>query len=382
LTGTGADVGSKVELYYKDGTKIKTKVLTTQDMSNGYIDIPTNTLADGTTHTFKVNIIDKAGNKGAFSADHTFTIDTTSPNAPTDLKLLTTDDTGRSSIDNITYKTSVTITGKAEAGSSVELFDGSRSLGKTTTDSDGNFSKVVTLPANTIEKASITAKATDSAGNPPSPASTALLVTVDNLSPDAPTDLKLLTTDDTGSSSTDNITNKTRVTITGKAEANSFVELLNHDTSLGTVTTDSDGNFRKVVTLQANETIANIITAKATDIAGNPPSPASTPLSVIVDTTPNPPTDLKLFAADDTGASNADNITKKTTVTITGKADANLFVELFNNGISLGIITADNRGNFSKLVDLVPNIETSITAKVTDIAGNTSPSAELKITVD
>ncbi|MBA5249140.1 MAG: hypothetical protein FE834_06345, partial [Gammaproteobacteria bacterium] len=229
----------------------------------------------------------------------------------------------------------------------------------------------------------MTAKATDSAGNPPSPASTALLVTVDNLSPDAPTDLKLLTTDDTGSSSTDNITNKTRVTITGKAEANSFVELFNHGTSLGAaVTTDSDGNFSKVVTLPENAT-ANI-TAKATDIAGNPPSLDSTALSVTVDTTPpNTPTDFKLSAADDTGNNNTDNTTNKTSVTITGKAEANSFVELFKQGILLGTTTADNEGNFSKLVvDLAENTETSITAKATDIAGNTSPSAELKITVD
>ncbi|MBA5248656.1 MAG: BspA family leucine-rich repeat surface protein, partial [Gammaproteobacteria bacterium] len=172
LTGTGADAGSTVELY-DDTTKIGTATLTVENITNNTVDIVTN-LTNGHTYVIKAKMIDKAGNPSGFSATHTITIDTSAPNAPT-LDLLGTDDTGISDSDNKTNKTSVTITGKAEANSSVELLDGDRSLGKTTTGSDGNFSRVVTLEEGVTN---ITAKATDIAGNI-SPASAALSVTVD-----------------------------------------------------------------------------------------------------------------------------------------------------------------------------------------------------------
>ena len=58
--------------------------------------------------------------------------------------------------------------------------------------------------------------------------------------------LALATADDSGSSQTDAITNKTSaLTITGKADAGTVVELLDGATSLGTVTAATDGTFTK-----------------------------------------------------------------------------------------------------------------------------------------
>jgi hypothetical protein len=61
-----------------------------------------------------------------------------------------------------------------------------------------------------------------------------------------------------GISNSDNITNKTIVTITGKAQANSTVELFNVLNSLGTTTADDSGNFSKKVTLAENTTLVKV----------------------------------------------------------------------------------------------------------------------------
>ncbi len=205
--------------------------------------------------------------------------DTTPPAAPTGLDLAAADDTGASNSDNVTRHTSgLTITGTAEANARVELFDGSTSLGTATADSSGNFSLDVTLAAGSH---SITAKATDAAGNVGT-ASSALSITVDTTAPAAPAGLDLAATDDTGSSNSDNVTSHTSgLTITGTAEANARVELFDGASSLGTATADGSGNFSLDVTFAAG---SHSITAKATDTAGNV-GVASSALSIVVDTT-------------------------------------------------------------------------------------------------
>merc|ERR1712146_271294 len=71
--------------------------------------------------------------------------------------------------------------GTAEAGSTVELFDGSTSIGTVTVDGSGNWS--ITPSSDLSEGAhSLTAKATDAAGNT-SANTTALNITVDKTIP-------------------------------------------------------------------------------------------------------------------------------------------------------------------------------------------------------
>ncbi|OJA03793.1 Ig-like domain-containing protein, partial [Bathymodiolus thermophilus thioautotrophic gill symbiont] len=87
------------------------------------------------------------------------------------------------------------------------------------------------------------------------------------------------------------------------------------------------------------------------DIAGNI-STASTGTVTIDTTNPSAPTGLSLADSSNTG-SNDDNITSQTSaLTLSGTAEANATVELFNGATSLGTVTADNSGNFSKDVDL------------------------------
>jgi hypothetical protein len=193
--------------------------------------------------------------------------------------------------------------------------------------------------------------------------------------------LDLATVDDTGSNDRDNLTSKTSgLTFTGVAEAGATVELFNGTTSLGTTTASATGAFSLDVTLTEG---TRSITAKATDTAGNLSAPSAA-LTIRVDTTPPAaPTGLDLAAVDDTGSSNTDNITSQTSgLTISGTAEANARVELFNGTTLLGATTANaTTGAFSLDVTLTEGTR-SITAKATDTAGNVSlASAALVITV-
>ncbi len=87
---------------------------------------------------------------------------------------------------------------------------------------------------------------------------------------------------------------------------------------------------------------------------------------------PDAPTGLDLAAEDDDGALNDDNVTSVSSgLTISGSAEADSSVELFDGAASLGTVTADANGAFSIDVDLGVGDHT-LTATATDAAGNTS----------
>ena len=333
--------------------------------------------------------------------------------APTGLDLAASDDsfgagtTGTSS-DNITNHTSaLTISGFGATGATVTLFDdinnngmvdGGESLG-TAIVSSGTFSLDISLAEGTHN---IRAIQSDSYGNS-SPASTshALDIVVDTTAPAAPTGLDLAASDDTGSSNSDNITKNTSgLTISGSGVNGTAVTLFddaNNDgivdsgESLGT-TTVSSGKFSINVSLAEG---SHNIRAIQTDIAGNA-SAASTShaLDIVIDTTPPaPPTGLDLDAADDTGSSNSDNITKNTSaLTIGGSGEDGATVTVFddvnndgvvNKGESLGS-TKVSGGTFSLDISLKEGTH-NIRAIQTDAAGNVgtaSISHGLDIVVD
>ena len=119
--------------------------------------------------------------------------------------------------------------------------------------------------------------------------------TVDTAAPSAPTGLELAASDDTGSSDTDNLTNRTTgLTVSGCAESGATVELLKDGASFSTKVTDAadtadascTGGTRRFsadINLDA-QAGAYAITAKATDAAGNT-SVASGALDITVETT-------------------------------------------------------------------------------------------------
>jgi hypothetical protein len=107
--------------------------------------------------------------------------------------------------------------------------------------------------------------------------------------------------------------------------------------------------------------------------------------SVLVDAaTPSAPTTPDLDLASDSGTSNTDNVTSDTTPTLTGTAEAGSTVTLYDtDGTVLGTTTSDGAGNWTITSSTLSSSTHTITAKVTDTAGNESiASAGLTITVD
>lgn len=272
-------------------------------------------LDDG-SHALLITQKDKAGNESVTSVDNLLNVvvDTQAPDAPAALALAADDDSGLNSDAVTSHKSALTISGTAEALSQVELYrvSGSSqvSLGKVVAAADGSFSLDISLAEGVTD---VYARSTDVAGNT-SVASAPLHVTIDSTAPTAPSITALATASDSGASHSDRITNLTSgLTLSGSAEAGASVELFTsadgHQVSLGTTTADNSGLYSLDVSLSEG---VNLVTAQATDLAGNV-SAASSAFKVTVDTTaPTEVTSLNLLDSDDTGASHTDNITSMT----------------------------------------------------------------------
>ncbi|BAZ08411.1 FG-GAP repeat-containing protein [Calothrix sp. NIES-4071] len=102
-----------------------------------------------------------------------------------------------------------------------------------------------------------------------------------------------------------------------------------------------------------------------------------------LDTTSEAPSLLDLIASSDSGQSNTDNITKNTTPSITGKANAGAGVQLFKDQQVIGQATADSAGSWQITSSTLTNGSYTLTAIAIDVAGNVSAGSQpLNITID
>ena len=145
-------------------------------------------------------------------------------------------------------------------------------------------------------------------------------------------------------------------------------------------------------------TSGNAVTVTSTDadngkkvcfratVGGNTFYQASDAIARVDTTAPSAPTGLDLAAADDTGSSQTDNITKNTsnlTIAVTATGENGGTVQLYRAGnTAIGTATTISGGTASIDISLTQAVH-SITAKTTDQAGNVSPASDpLSITVD
>ncbi|MBU3189515.1 Ig-like domain-containing protein [Clostridium bowmanii] len=364
-----------VKIYIEDREVYNGNVINGTTIKNTF----DNYTVVGDTVTVKIVATDSRGAESIQTINLTYK----DIKVPTGLDLTDSSDSGVLNNDNLTNDITPTITGEAEANSAVTLYNGNISIGTGIADANGKFS-ITTNELTPDGVYNITAKAKDRYENE-SPASSPLAIIIDKTPPNAPRDLDLIESSDTGDSSTDNITSDNTPTINGKAEPGSTVTLYNGNIVLNTGITDASGNFSITISSELADAVYTI-TAEAKDMAGNISS-RSAGLIITIDSMVKAPTDLDLAAASDTGISNTDNITSDNTPTINGKANPDNTVTLYDkdgNLIGTGKATVD--GNFSititdadKLNDGVNNI----TAKSKDIAGNISGvSVGLSITID
>ncbi|HEX8933785.1 MAG TPA: Ig-like domain-containing protein, partial [Pseudonocardiaceae bacterium] len=299
---------------------------------------------------FRVN----DGTVNSANATVSITVDTVAPSAP----LITSP--ANNSYDN---DGAFTVSGTAEANSSVEIFEGVQSKGTTTADGSGSWS--INLSGVSEGDHTYTARATDAAGNTSPSSTTAVTVKVDTTAPNAPV---------IASPANNTITNDATPTFSGTAEGSSTVEIFDGGSSLGTTTADGSGDWSFTPSASLSGAVHSI-TAKTADAAGNISS-ASTAINLTVDTAAS-------GAPSITNPAN-DAITNDNTPTFGGTAEANSTVELFDGSTSLGTTTADGSGDWSFTPGASLNEGThSITATAEDAAGNTSTaSTALSMTID
>ncbi|HYC01803.1 MAG TPA: Ig-like domain-containing protein, partial [Azospirillaceae bacterium] len=373
IKGT-AEAGATVTLY--DGA---TAVGTGTAAGDGTWSITTNTLLSDGVHALTARATDKAGNTGIAAVALTITVDASAPAAPTGIAISVDTDTGASSSDGITKAAQPVLTGTAEANASLVVFDGGTQIATGTAGGDGAFS--IALPNNFAAGThSLTVQGTDAAGNV-GLLSAAYTLVVDRSGPAAPTTPVLAALSDTGVSQTDGKTRDTTPTLTGKAETNATVDLYAGATKVGTTTAGNDGSWS--ITADALSDGAHVLTAKATDLAGNAGG-TSTALTIDIDTTaPAAPTAPVLATASDTGVQNADGITRITTPTVSGTAEAGTTVVLFDGATQIGSTLVAGDGSWSVATTALLDGTHSLTAKTSDVAGNLSDaSAALSVTID
>jgi hypothetical protein len=170
--------------------------------ADGSYTLTTGTLADG-TYNLVVTATDVAGNvskpsSGIATVDPTnpsqtsvgvtIVVDTVAPATPDAPTLSPGTDTGASHSDGLTDNNTPVVVGTTEKNATVELFDGTKMVGKATADGTGAYA----ITADMLDDGAhaLTVKAVDAAGNV-SAASPALNVVIDTTAPEAtitPTD--------------------------------------------------------------------------------------------------------------------------------------------------------------------------------------------------
>ncbi|BEV07812.1 retention module-containing protein [Methylophilus sp. DW102] len=160
ISGKG-EAGSQITVY--DGNTVLGTTTVKADGTWSFT--PTTTLVDG-LHTFTAKSTDKAGNESPTSNSYAVTIDTQAPNKPTIDSVF--DDvgavTGNVSNGGVADDPTPTLSGKAEAGSTVTVYDGKNAIGTAIADKNGNWTFT---PSTDIAKGlhNYTVTATDNAGN-------------------------------------------------------------------------------------------------------------------------------------------------------------------------------------------------------------------------
>ncbi|TCM17067.1 Ig-like protein group 3 [Novosphingobium sp. PhB165] len=333
----------------------------------------------GGLHTFTAVATDAAGNTGVASPGWSLTVDTTPPATP--LLLSVTDDVGTVqgvlASGAVTDDTHPTLSGIAEAGVTISVYDGGALLGSTTANGLGVWSFTPSTSLITGPHA-LTVTATDSVGNEGTPTA-AFNLTIDTGAPATPTILSAA--DDVGSIqggvANGGSTDDAAPLLTGSAEANAIVYIYDNGALLGTASANGGGAWTFTPPSQLADGI-HALTAIAHDAAGNV-SAASSAYAITVDTTA-PAAPVVVSVIDDagplTGALANGATTDDTLPALSGTAEIGAAITIYDNGAQIGTTTANGLGvwSFTPPVALLQG-DHSLTARATDATGNQGPAS-------
>ncbi|WP_062792070.1 Ig-like domain-containing protein [Sphingobium chlorophenolicum] len=243
------------------------------------------------------------------------------------------------------------VTGQAEPGATVSVDtdgDGIPDASATAGD-NGNFTVPLSPPL--IDSETVSVVVTDPGGNHSTPVTA---VAPDLTAPPAP----LL-----------DLSNGAQ--ISGTAEPGSTVTISTGGVALGQTTADGAGDWTFTPTSPLPD--GTVVTATATDAAGNTGPQASTTVDAL-------PPALTI----DSGTVASGGSTNDTTPTISGSgAPANGTVTILDNGVAVGTATADGAGAWTFTSPTLTDGTThAFTAQATDAAGNTGTSGAYTISID
>lgn len=371
LSGT-AEANSTVRIY-DNGSFIG---FTTADGTGAWTFTPGTQLGNG-NHALTVTATDAAGNVSPTSAGFNIVVDTVAPLAPTIIQAFDDVQPGTGTLSNgaSTNDTRPVLSGSAEAGARVAIYDNGALLATVTATIDGTWEYLTTTLGNGQHV--FTAIATDAAGNV-SPVSGGFTINVDTIAPSVP--LLVSVVDDIAGGvfnaalSNGQLTNDARPTLNGTAEAGSTVSIYDGSTLLGTALVQSNNSWSFTPTTPlANG--SHTFTVTATDAAGNT-SGATAGFSVVVDTTaPTQPSISSIIddIGPNTGPIGSNQPTNDARPTLNGSTEANARVDIYDNGSFVTSVTADGSGNWSYTPTTALAQGThSFTITATDSAGNTS----------
>ena len=342
----------------------QTALGTTTANASGVWSYTTTPLANG-TQTFTATATDAAGNTSAASNAVDPIIGP--PPAPTIVSF--SPDSGTVG-DDITNATTLTLTGTGEANSTVEVFDGSTELGTAAVNASGAWSFVT----GTLANGSHVFTATDTLSGNASAPSAALTVTVNTV---APTVSSVAAsgngiTNGSGDLDAGHVVTLTVTLSEAVTVANGTPTLTLND---GATATYTGGSGTKALTFSytvaagqntpdLTVSAVNLNGATITDGAGNSASLSGTlsPAGTLqIDTTaPGAP------------VITSDSVNGDNSVTLTGTAEANGTVTVYDGQAALGTTTANASGVWSYTTTPLANGTQTFTATATDAAGNTS----------
>jgi hypothetical protein len=331
LTGTAA-ANSTVKVF--DGT---TQIGTATATSNGAWTFNTAALADG-KHGFTATDT-VSGATSAASSALSATVDTIAPAAPVIVS------------DSIVHNNRELLSGTAEAGSTVKVYEGPTLLGTTTAGADGNWS--VTTSALKHGSHTFVATATDAAGN-----TSALSQPLDPATgshgthaPAAPT-MAVYSPDGKAVGGTTAVHD---FLLKGTADANSTIDVFDSGKQIGTTTTNGSGAWSLDTGHLANG--SHSFTATAMDVAGN--TSAASPAKAETVTAPAAPIEFTHLHEN-----------SNHTATIKGTADAYSQIKLYDGTVSLGSVTAAANGTWSFTTPQLSNTVHTFKAQEVDSTGH------------
>ena len=376
ITGT-AESGAAVRLYDSDGT---TQVGSTTADGAGNWSITASALTEG-AHTLTAKQTDVAGNVSAASGAYTYRVDTIGPIA---MALSATTVALAAATNGSTVATA------SSTDASAVAYD--FAVGNGTIDADNakfSFAGTSLVAAQTLGAGSyhIYVRATDAAGN-----DAFQIFVIDVV--DAPAVSSIVraaaapgTVAASATSVSYTVTFSQSVTgvgasdfaLTASGTAAGTIQSVTGSGDTYTVTVNGisgDGTLR----LDLNASGTGIQNGSSVAIVGGHTAGQTYTLD---HTAPAAPSAPAMSAGSDSGASSSDAITSDTTPTVTGTAEANATVALFDGATQVGTTTADGSGNWSITSSALGDGSHTLAAHTTDAAGNVSAAGSaLTVVID